>query len=129
MILARQAIGAGIYDIVLIVGVQKMGKGVLGPEILDLPETDRIQRKMGLLSLPSKYAMIARRHMEEHGATVEQLAQVSVKNHNMGRSTHILTPEGIDAGRGARLAHDFRPLDALPVCPYRRWCGSLGPMR
>lgn len=84
MILARQAIGAGIYDIALIVGIQKMGKGVLGPEILDLPETDKIQRNMGLLSLPSKYAMIARRHMEEYGTTVEQLAQVSVKNHKHG---------------------------------------------
>lgn len=84
MILARQAIGAGIYDIVLIVGIQKMGKGVLGPEILDLPETDKIQRNMGLLSLPSKYGMIARRHMEECGTTVEQLAQVSVKNHKHG---------------------------------------------
>ena len=84
MILARQAIGAGIYDIVLIIGVQKMGKGVLGPEIVDLPETDKIQRNMGLLSLPSKYAMIARRHMEEYGTTVEQLAQVSVKNHKHG---------------------------------------------
>ncbi len=84
MILARQAIGAGIYDIVLIVGIQKMGKGVLGPEILDLPEADKIQRSMGLLSLPSKYAMIARRHMEEFGTTVEQLAQVSVKNHKHG---------------------------------------------
>jgi acetyl-CoA acetyltransferase len=84
MILARQAIGAGVYDIALIVGIQKMGKGVLGPEILDLPETDRIQRKMGLLSLPSKYAMIARRHMEEYGTTAEQLAQVSVKNHKQG---------------------------------------------
>ena len=84
MILARQAIGAGIYDTVLIVGIQKMGKGVLGPEILDLPETDKIQRSMGLLSLPSKYAMIARRHMGEFGTTVEQLAQVSVKNHKHG---------------------------------------------
>ena len=84
MILARQAISAGIYDIVLIVGIQKMGKGVLGPEILDLPETDKMQRSMGLLSLPSKYAMIARRHMEEFGTTVEQLAQVSVKNHKHG---------------------------------------------
>jgi acetyl-CoA acetyltransferase len=84
MILARQAIGAGIYDIALIVGIQKMGKGVLGPEILDLPETDRIQRNMGLLSLPSKYAMIARRHMEEYGTSAEQLAQVSVKNHKHG---------------------------------------------
>jgi len=84
MILARQAIGAGIYDIVLIVGVQKMDKGVLGPEIPDLPEADRIQRSMGLHSLPSKYAMIARRHMEEYGTTPEQLAQVSVKNHKHG---------------------------------------------
>ncbi len=84
MILARQAIGAGIYDAALIVGVQKMGKGVLGPEILDLPEMEKTQRHMGLLSLPSKYAMIARRHMEEYGTTAKQLAQVSVKNHKHG---------------------------------------------
>ena len=84
MILARQAIGAGMFDVVLIVGVQKMDKGVLGPEINDLPEVDRLQREMGLLSLPSKYAMIARRHMEEYGTTIEQLAQVSVKNHKNG---------------------------------------------
>lgn len=83
-ILARQAIGAGAYDVALIVGVQKMGKGVLGPEILDLPKTDKLQRSMGLLSLPSKYAMIARHHMEEYGTTPEQLAQVSVKNHRNG---------------------------------------------
>lgn len=84
MILARQAIGAGIYDAALIIGVQKMGKGVLGPEITDLPEADRIQRGMGLLSIPSKYAMIARRHMAAYGTTREQLARVSVKNHRHG---------------------------------------------
>jgi acetyl-CoA acetyltransferase len=84
MILARQAIGAGIYDAALIVGVQKMGKGVLGPEIADMTEIDKLQRSMGLLSLPSKYAMIARRHMSEYGTTIEQLAMVSVKNHKHG---------------------------------------------
>jgi len=84
MILARQAIGAGIYDTVLIIGVQKMDKGVLGPEMADLTDMDRTQRNMGLLSLPSKYAMIARRHMAEYGTTAEQLAQVSVKNHRHG---------------------------------------------
>jgi benzoylsuccinyl-CoA thiolase BbsB subunit len=84
MILARQAIGAGIYDAALIVGVQKMGKGVLGPEIVDMSEIDKLQRSMGLLSLPSKYAMIARRHMSEYGTTIEQLARVSVKNHKHG---------------------------------------------
>ncbi len=84
MIMARQAIGGGMYDIVLIVGLQKMAKGVLGPEILDSPESEKMQRRMGLLSLPSKYAMIARRHMEEYGTTAKQLAQVSVKNHKHG---------------------------------------------
>lgn len=84
MILARQAISSGSFDIALIVGIQKMGKGVLGPEIADLPEADQSQRDMGLLSLPSKYAMIARRHMEMYGTTAEQLANVSVKNHKHG---------------------------------------------
>jgi acetyl-CoA acetyltransferase len=43
-----------------------------------------MQRNMGLLSIPSKYAMIARRHMEEYGTTEEQIAKVSVKNHRHG---------------------------------------------
>jgi acetyl-CoA acetyltransferase len=84
MVIARQAIGAGMYDIVLIVGLQKMGKGVLGPEIVDSSEAEKTQRRMGLLSLPSKYAMIARRHMEQYGTTAQQLARVSVKNHKHG---------------------------------------------
>jgi acetyl-CoA acetyltransferase len=84
MILARQAIQSGTFNAVLILGIQKMPRGVLGPEIADLPEADQTQRDMGLLSLPSKYAMIARRHMELYGTTKEQLAKVSVKNHKHG---------------------------------------------
>jgi len=84
MILAYQAISSGMFDTALIIGVQKMGKGILPPEIPDMPASDRLQRSMGLMSLTSKYAMIARRHMEEYGTTREQLAKVSVKNHKHG---------------------------------------------
>jgi acetyl-CoA C-acetyltransferase len=49
-----------------------------------MTDFERLQRTMGLVSLPSKYAMIARKHMEQYGTTVEQLAKVSVKNHKNG---------------------------------------------
>jgi len=118
MIMARQAIGSGSFDIVLIVGIQKMGKGVLGPEIADLPEVDQTQRDMGLLSLPSKYAMIARRHMEMYGTTAEQLAQVSVKNHKHGSLnpySHHQRELTLDEVLGSRMISD--PLTLYQCAP------------
>ena len=36
------------------------------------------------MTMPGMFAMVARRQMEEHGATIEDFAQVSVKNHHHG---------------------------------------------
>jgi acetyl-CoA acetyltransferase len=37
---------------------------------------------MGMTVLPMRYSLMAMSHMREHGTTVEQFAQVSVKNHD-----------------------------------------------
>jgi benzoylsuccinyl-CoA thiolase BbsB subunit len=54
-----------------------LGKGVIPPRQEDL---EGLQG----LTLPSYFAMVARRHMYEYGTTIEQLAKVSVKNHRNG---------------------------------------------
>lgn len=74
-------VAAGIYNVVLVLGAEKLSDRFNGIVTLDReaePET-----KLGL-TMPANYAMIAQRHMAEHGTTREQLAWVSVKNHRHG---------------------------------------------
>jgi acetyl-CoA C-acetyltransferase len=79
------AVGAGLYDVVLVGGVEKMTSQTTAKvaEILagagDMSEEGR----MGA-TFPALFAMIARRHMYQYGTTREQLAAVAVKNHANG---------------------------------------------
>ncbi len=82
---AYSAVAAGLYDLVLVAGVEKMtsqpthrvtdilaSAGDLGGEV-----------RAGA-TFPSMFAMIARRHMHQFGTTREHLAAVAVKNHANG---------------------------------------------
>lgn len=77
--MATWVIGAGLYDVVLCTGVEKMQRGLLGA-IKDESQASYSQL-MGMSLMPGGYAMRARRHMKEYGSTREMFAQVSVKNH------------------------------------------------
>ncbi len=73
------AIKAGIYDLVLVVGVEQMGKAGLlgGGGGGGIP-------KEGLLGsglMPAVFAEAGMEHARNHGTTFEQFAKVSVKNH------------------------------------------------
>ncbi len=76
------AVAAGIHDIVIVGGVEKM-TDVVGSEatnILAMAADQEWEAFFGV-TFPALYAMIARRHMYEYGTTREQLAMVAVKNH------------------------------------------------
>ena len=82
--IATWAVAAGIYDVVLCVGVEKMERGLVtagvggaGGDPLDA----FFAYQMGLFLMPAEYALRAVRHMSEFGSTPEQFAQVSVKSH------------------------------------------------
>ncbi len=79
---AYSSVAAGLYDLVLVTGVEKMtsqptprvseilaGAGDLAGEV-----------KAGA-TFAALFAMVARRHMYQYGTTREQLAAVAVKNH------------------------------------------------
>ena len=75
---AWMSIKAGLYDTVLAVGVEQMGKGLLGgtgggpsPEGL-----------VGSYTMPAMFAQIGIEHARQYGTTFEQFAKVSVKNHH-----------------------------------------------
>ena len=74
------AIRSGQYDIVLVMGVEKLTK--FGGGTLPLEEEDWEVRQG--LNMPALYAMRAQRYMHEFGLTKRQLAMVSVKNRANG---------------------------------------------
>jgi acetyl-CoA acyltransferase len=74
------AIKAGLYDLVLVVGVEQMGKGLLGGG-----GGGKGIPKEGLLgsgTMPSVFAEAGMEHARKYGTTFEQFAKVSVKNHH-----------------------------------------------
>lgn len=74
------AVGAGVYDTALVIGVEKLTR--FGGGTLPL-EKDDWEVTHGLV-MPALYAMRARRYMHEFGLTVDQLAGVAVKAHEHG---------------------------------------------
>ena len=74
------AIKAGMYDAVLAVGVEQMGKGMLGG---GTPRTGiPTEGVLGSQTMPSLFAELGLEHSRKYGTTFEQFAKVSVKNHH-----------------------------------------------
>ena len=82
---AWQSVAAGIYDVVVAAGVEKMtSQGT--PRVTEILAAagDMAGEGRAGATFPSLFAMIARRHMHEFGTTRRQLASVAVKNHANG---------------------------------------------
>jgi acetyl-CoA C-acetyltransferase len=84
---AQAFIASGLADLILVLGVEK----------LSLPNMDEAIFNMGMgvdrdweacygLTAPPCFALAAQRHMAKYGTTEEQLALVSVKNHNHAKN-------------------------------------------
>src|ERR1700736_2581212 len=82
---AVSSVAAGIYDIVLVNGVEKMTSQPTArvTEIL-AAAGDMCGEVRAGATFPALFAMIARRHMYQYGTTREMLASVAVKNHANG---------------------------------------------
>ncbi len=83
-------VSSGVYDIVMVAGVEKMTNQPTArvTEILAGAGDCATEVKAGS-TFPSLFAMIARRHMHDFGTTREHLAAVAVKNHENG----VLNPD------------------------------------
>jgi acetyl-CoA acetyltransferase len=77
---AWMAIKAGVYDLVLAVGVEKMGGGLLGGGGggSGIPK----EGLLGSGTMPAVFAEAGMEHARKYGTTFEQFAKVSVKNHH-----------------------------------------------
>ena len=81
VMLAADMIAAGVYDMCMIIGVEKMPRGLvpLG-DMSDAP----YELSIGLMPMPGAYAMMAQRHMYDYGTKVEHFAKAAEIGHRNG---------------------------------------------
>jgi len=111
--MARSLVESGSVDVALAFGVEKMPRGFMDPTNI---YSDWMCH-MGLSQNPQYWAMAAKRHMHDHGTTPEQLAEVSVKNHENGvRNPNAYYQEAMDKEEvmGSRMVCD--PLHLYEIC-------------
>lgn len=113
-------IAAGLADMVMVMGVEKMthASTARNTEGLALAmDHDSSEGKAGL-TFPGFFALVAQRHMYEFNTTTDQLAMVSVKNHlnsvsnPRARFRHEVSMDDV---RNSRLIAD--PLRVYDCCP------------
>lgn len=116
--LAAQALRLGLYDTVLVFGVEQLT--ALGGGAIPLQRNDyktALYAGQGMI-LPAVYAMRGTRYLHERGETAELLADVAVKNRGHGalnplaQNRKTVTREEVLASRPVA-----EPLTLLQCCP------------
>ncbi|QEY72245.1 thiolase family protein [Pseudomonas denitrificans (nom. rej.)] len=116
--LACHALQAGIYDTVVVFGVEKLTS--LGGGTIPLQRNDymtELYARAGM-ALPAIYAMRATRYLHEFGVGAEVLAEVAVKNRRHGALNpyaQTRTEVSLDEVLNSRTVFD--PLTLLQCCP------------
>jgi len=79
------AIASGLYDIVMVGGVEKMTNRAT-PEVTEFlaMASDYPFEQWHGITFPGLYALMATAHMHKYGTTEEQMAMIAVKNHHNG---------------------------------------------
>jgi acetyl-CoA acetyltransferase len=111
--LAVAAMRAGQLEGALVIGVEQLSVFGRGTLRLNPSDPDIAQG----LTMPAVYAMRAQRYMRQTGATIEDLADVSVKNHANGAvnpNAQFREPTPRDAVLASRPIAD--PLTLLQCC-------------
>ncbi len=80
VVAAQQALLSGLYETVLVLGVEKM-TDVSGAETSAILATAASRQKEYGSTFPALYGVLASYHMHRYGTTREQLSSVVVKNH------------------------------------------------
>jgi acetyl-CoA acetyltransferase len=108
------AVGSGLYDIAIAIGVEKLTGARKGVTAM---VGDSIEGVSGLTPA-AMWAMRARKHMEKYGTTLEQLAKVRVKNQKNGSKNPRAQYQkiySVEDVLNAPMLSD--PLTILHACP------------
>lgn len=113
------AVSSGLYETVLVVGVEKMtdhkpeevAKALMGAGA-------DAEREAGA-TFPALYALMARAHMQKYGTTEEHLASVAVKNHyHASLNSHAQFPFTVTIEqvlKSPTVASPLKLLDCSPI--------------
>jgi len=82
VMLAADMIAAGVYDMAMVIGVEKMPRGMV--PIIGEPSDMPYPFLLGLMPMPGAYAMLAQRHMHLYGTKREHFAKAAEKGHRNG---------------------------------------------
>jgi acetyl-CoA C-acetyltransferase len=79
------AVASGLHDIVVVGGAEKMTDvSDVESAMIQSSAADQEWETVLGATFPALHALIANRHMHQHGTTREQMADVAVKNHKNG---------------------------------------------
>lgn len=112
--LACLAVAAGQYDRVLVIGAEKMGRGLL--QLNNLMDGD-LEALIGM-TVPSLSALLASRYMVRYPLTAEDLAAVAVKNRrNAAANPFAQRREAVTIEEVLASPVISSPLTRLMCCP------------
>jgi len=101
------AVAGGLYDAVLVIGVEKMTSQSTARTTDILASAGDLGSEVAAgATFPAMFAMIAARHMYEFGTTREHLAAVAVKNHANGATNpraHMRKPITMEKALEGRM--------------------------
>jgi benzoylsuccinyl-CoA thiolase BbsB subunit len=108
------AVGAGIHEVVLVLGVEKLTSLGGGP----LPLTEEDHEVSNGQVMPAVYAMRARRYLHEHCLTAADLAEVAVKARRHGaRNPYAQFRSETTVGEVLNSRPIATPLTLMQCCP------------
>ncbi|MFI6442314.1 lipid-transfer protein [Streptomyces sp. NPDC050759] len=115
---ARAQILAGLADVVLVVGADAAPKGFFRPAGGDRPDDpDWLRFRVLGATNPTYFGLYARRRMTVHGDTLEDFAQVKVKNAALGAlNPYARYRKRVSAEEVAASAVVADPLRLLDIC-------------
>lgn len=115
---ARAQILSGLADVALVVGADAAPKGFFRPASGDRPDDpDWLRFRVLGATNPTYFGLYARRRMAVHGDTVEDFAQVKVKNSAMGAlNPYARYRKRVTGDEVAASAVVADPLRLLDIC-------------
>ncbi|OGG09493.1 hypothetical protein A2154_02230 [Candidatus Gottesmanbacteria bacterium RBG_16_43_7] len=113
------AVTSGLYETVLVLGVEKMTDHKPEDVAAALMGAGSDQERSTGITFPGLYGILARSHMEAYGTTETQLAAVSVKNHfhaSLNPKAQFQKSLSIrDVLKSACVADPLKLLDCSPI--------------
>ncbi len=116
---ATNSILSGIYQTVVVLGVEKMTDHQSEDVATALMGAGSEEERLAGATFPGLYALLARTHMKIFGTTERQLASVAVKNHfhaSLNPNAQYHSPLTIDqVMHSTRIADPLKLFDCSPI--------------